>query len=126
MAFTIIDASGPVISAKISGELGKSEVSQIQAAALDAIRRCGKISALFILDNFHGWKREPDWGDVTFLTEHDKDIAKIAVVGEERVAGSCLRLSRQRLSPSRSRIFPSWRSGKSARLARHGCCIVIM
>ena len=36
MAFTIIDASGPVISAKISGELGKSEVSQIQAAALDA------------------------------------------------------------------------------------------
>ena len=78
MAFTIIDASGPVISAKISGELGKSEVSQIQAAALDAIRRCGKISALFILENFHGWKREPD-----FLTEHDKDIAKIAVVGDE-------------------------------------------
>ena len=83
MAFTIIDASGPVISAKISGELGKSEVSQIQAAALDAIRRCGKISALFILENFRGWKREPDWGDVTFLTEHDKDIAKIAVVGDE-------------------------------------------
>ena len=83
MAFTIIDASGPVISAKISGELGKSEVSQIQAAAVDAMRRFGKISALFILDNFHGWKREPDWGDVTFLTEHDKDIAKIAVVGEE-------------------------------------------
>jgi len=83
MAFTIIDASGPVISAKISGELGKSEVSQIQAAALDAIGRCGKISALFILDNFRGWKREPDWGDVTFLTEHDKDIAKIAVVGDE-------------------------------------------
>ena len=52
MAFTIIDASGPVISAKISGELGKSEVSQIQAAALDAIRRCGKISALFVLREF--------------------------------------------------------------------------
>jgi hypothetical protein len=38
MAFTIIDASGPVISAKISGELGKSEVTQIQAAAVDAMR----------------------------------------------------------------------------------------
>ena len=84
MAFTIIDASGPVISAKISGELGKSEVSQIQAAALDAIRRFGKISALFILDNFRGWKREPDWGDVTFMTEHDQEITKIAVVGEEQ------------------------------------------
>ena len=54
MAFTIIDASGPVISAKISGELGKSEVTQIQAAA------------------------------VTFMTEHDQEITKIAVVGEEQ------------------------------------------
>ena len=83
MAFTIIDTSGPIISARISGELAKSEVSQIQTAALDAIRRCGRISALFMLDNFHGWKQEGDWGDITFLIEHDKDIAKIAVVGEE-------------------------------------------
>lgn len=83
MAFTIIDATGPVISAKISGEIARSEVSQIQAAALDAIRRCGKISALFILENFQGWKREGNWGDITFLTEHDKNIAKIAVVGDE-------------------------------------------
>jgi hypothetical protein len=82
MPIAIIDATGPIVSAKISGELGKSEVSRMQAAALETIRRCGKISALFILDDFRGWKREGDWGDITFLTEHDKDIAKIAVVGE--------------------------------------------
>lgn len=84
MAFTITDASGPIISAKISGELGKSEVTQIQSAAVNAMRRFGKISALFVLDNFRGWKREPDWGDVTFMTEHDQEITKIAVVGEEQ------------------------------------------
>jgi SpoIIAA-like len=83
MPFTIIDATGPIVSAKIRGQLGKSEVTQMQAAALEAIRRCGKISALFILENFQGWKREGDWGDITFMTEHDKDIAKIAVVGDE-------------------------------------------
>ena len=83
MPFTMMDGTGPVISAKISGELGKTEVSQMQAAALQAIRRCGKISALFILDNFHGWKSGDDWGDVTFMTEHDTEIVKIAVVGEE-------------------------------------------
>lgn len=82
MAFTIIDATGPIFSAKVSGELSKSEVSQMQATALDAIRRCGKISALLILENFRGWKREGDWGDITFLTEHDKDISRIAVVGD--------------------------------------------
>ena len=84
MPFTILDGSGPIISARISGELDRSEVSQIQAAALEAIRCCGKISALFILENFQGWKRGGDWGDITFLTEHDKDIAKIAVVGDEQ------------------------------------------
>lgn len=84
MAFTIIDRSGPIISVKISGELDRSEVSQIQAAALEAIQRCGKISALFILENFKGWKRGDNWGDVTFMTEHDKEIFRIAVVGEEQ------------------------------------------
>jgi len=79
----IIDASGPIMSAKVTGQLSKSEVSQMQAAALEAIRHCGKISALFILENFHGWSREGDWGDISFLTTHDKDISKIAVVGDE-------------------------------------------
>ncbi len=83
MAFATIDTSGPILSAKISGELSKTEVSQMQAGAAEAIRRWSKIKALLILDNFRGWSREGDWGDITFMTEHDKDIAKIAVVGDE-------------------------------------------
>ena len=83
MALTIIEASGPIVSAKISGELSQAEVSQMQAAAIEAIRRCGKISALFILENFRGWKRDGNWSDLTFLAQYDKEIAKIAVVGDE-------------------------------------------
>jgi len=84
MPFTIIDSSGPIVSGKLAGELSFSDVSRIQALAVEAIKRSGKIKGLLILENFLGWKREPDWGDVTFLTEHGKDIAKIAVVGEEK------------------------------------------
>ena len=84
MAFRVIDENGPIISAEISGELSKSEVGQIQEVALKAIQRSSKISALFILENFSGWKRGEDWGDIRFLTAHDKDIAKIAVVGDEK------------------------------------------
>src|SRR6266480_255884 len=83
MAFTIIDATGPIISAKISGELSTAEVGQLQAAAAAAIGRCGKISALFVLENFQRWKKGGDWGDIRFLTAYDKDIVKIAVVGDE-------------------------------------------
>jgi hypothetical protein len=84
MALTIVDPSGPIVSAKITGELSASEVSEMQAAAVEAIRRCGKISALFILEHFRGWKPAGDWGDGTFLSEHDDSIVKIAVVGEEQ------------------------------------------
>ena len=84
MAFTIIDSYGPILSAKITGELSVSDVSRMQAAALGAIKRVGKIKGLAILENFRGWRREGEWGDITFLTEHDKDIAKIAVVGDEK------------------------------------------
>src|SRR5687768_14280224 len=83
MPFSIIDGAGPVISARITGELGKSEVSDLQAASLSAIKRHGRVNALFILENFQGWKQSGDWGDISFMTEHDKDIGKIAVVGEE-------------------------------------------
>lgn len=84
MPFTIVDATGPIISVKISGEIDKTEVTQIQAAALGAIQRCGKIRALFILDNFRGWKRDGNWGDISFMTQHDQEIVKIAVVGDEQ------------------------------------------
>jgi SpoIIAA-like len=84
MPFTITEATGPTISATISGELSIADVRQLQATAIDAIRRCGKISALFVLENFRGWNTQGDWGDVTFLSEHDKDITRIAMVGDEK------------------------------------------
>jgi hypothetical protein len=84
MAFTILDSTDPIVSMKISGELSRAEVGQIQAAALGAIQRCGRIKALFFLENFLGWKREGNWGDISFMTQHDQDISKIAIVGEEQ------------------------------------------
>jgi len=84
MPYIISDRNGPIISVKISGEISRTEVGQIQAAALKAIQQCGKISALLILDDFRGWKREGNWGDISFMTQHDKEIAKIAVVGDEQ------------------------------------------
>ncbi|HSK30394.1 MAG TPA: STAS/SEC14 domain-containing protein, partial [Candidatus Limnocylindria bacterium] len=78
-----IDAFGPIVSAKLSGELSVADVGEIQVVALDAIKRWGKIKGLLILEDFQGWKRDANWGDIKFLIEHDDDIAKIAVVGEE-------------------------------------------
>jgi hypothetical protein len=84
MPFIVTEATGPIINATITGQLSIADLRQLQASAVDAIRRRGKISALFILEQFRGWEREGDWGDVSFLSEHDQDIVKIAVVGDEQ------------------------------------------
>ncbi len=84
MGFKVIDSTGPILGAKLTGELTVSDMRRLQAAAVEAIRRLGKIKGLAILEDFRGWKRDDNWGDMTFLIEHDKDIAKMAVVGEEK------------------------------------------
>jgi hypothetical protein len=84
MGFTVIESTGNILSAKLTGELTVSDMRQLQAAAAEAIKRLGRIKGLAILDDFRGWKRDGNWGDMTFLIEHDKNIAKMAVVGEEK------------------------------------------
>ncbi len=83
MPFEIIESSSSVMTVRVMRELKKSELDRIQAAALEAIKQWGKIRVLIILDNFRGWEASPDWGDVTFMSEHSKEIEKIAIVGEE-------------------------------------------
>jgi hypothetical protein len=115
MAFTLVDANGPIVTIKISGEIERTEVTQIQAAALGAIQRCGKISALFILDDFRGWKRDGNWGDISFMTQHDQDIAKIAVVGDEQWCDLFVLFSRKDFALPPSNISFPWISRKRAR-----------
>ena len=87
----------------------------MQAAALETVRRCGKISALLILDNFQGWKREGGWGDVSFLIEHDIEIVKIAVVGDEQWRILSTRFSPKAFAKPRSNISfrPIWQKRAS-------------
>ena len=60
------------------------ELDECQRAAAKMIREVGEANALVLLDGFQGWEPTDDWGDVSFLAEHDSDIEKIAIVGQER------------------------------------------
>jgi hypothetical protein len=44
----------------------------------------GKVRILIQLENFAGWEPGDQWGDVSFFFRHDKDIDRIAVVGDPR------------------------------------------
>jgi hypothetical protein len=56
----------------------------MQAIATEFMKREGKIKILVLLEDFLGWERGADWEDVNFQGEHDRDIEKIAIIGDEK------------------------------------------
>ncbi len=84
MPFKVIESSGKLIRVKITGELKKSELDRMQAVATEFMKKEGKIKMLVFLEDFLGWERGADWEDVNFQLEHDRDIEKIAIVGDEK------------------------------------------
>ncbi|MGH7843836.1 MAG: STAS/SEC14 domain-containing protein [Candidatus Binatia bacterium] len=84
MPVEIIDASGKLLQARVWAVLRKDDYDRMIQVAKESIAREGKIRVLIVLEAFGGWERRADWGDVTFITEHSKDIEKMALVGEEK------------------------------------------
>ena len=68
---------------QVRGILRRVELDECQRAVSKMISAVGKANALVLLDGFRGWERTEKWGDVSFLTEHDSDLEKIAIVGQE-------------------------------------------
>src|SRR5512136_200235 len=84
MPVSIQHESENLFRVRISGVLRQAEMKDVQAVAAREIARLGTITLLFVLEQFEGWERDTDWGDVEFYVAHDKDIEKIAIVGEEK------------------------------------------
>ena len=74
-----------VYSLWIGGVLNKATLDNIQAMARRDIEAGARnLKVLLFLDDFRGWKRGDDWGDLDFFSRYEEHISKIAVVGEER------------------------------------------
>jgi hypothetical protein len=69
---------------RISGILKRSEFGAEQSALARNIDAGSKPRLLVILENFEGWERGADWNDLDFMISHGGEIAKIAIVAEQR------------------------------------------
>ena len=68
---------------RIGGVLNKATLDNIQSVARRGIEAGARdLKVLLVLQDFHGWKRGDDWGDLDFFGRYEAAIAKIAVVGE--------------------------------------------
>ena len=94
-----------ILVVRMHGILRRAEFDECQRAAAERIRRVGKLAALIELDGFQGWEQGSDWGDMSFLIEHDRDLEKIAVVGQEKWREDALVFAAAGLRSSPVRYF---------------------
>ena len=69
---------------RVTGMLRKSELDEIQTAGAKELKTGGRAKLLIIAENFDGWERGADWGDLSFFLEHGNQIEKIAIVSDEK------------------------------------------
>ncbi len=84
MGIEIISISGGLFTVRVNGKLKKSELDQVQKAAIEIMDSGGKARFLVIADDFQGWDKAGDWGDVSFQMNYDHKIEKIALVGKKQ------------------------------------------
>ena len=84
MPYQILTVEDDRIEVKITGELRRRDQDALQAEAVRLIAQGKRPRVLILVEDFRGWEKGADWGDIGFLVEHGNDIASMAVVCEER------------------------------------------
>ncbi len=83
MGSEVLDSSDGRLTIKVTGELKKSELDGMQNVARAALKQWGKIRDLVKVEDFRGWERNADWGDVSFMQGEGRNIERIAIAGDE-------------------------------------------
>jgi len=84
MSAKIVDSTGGVLTIKFTGKLRQPELAAVQRSTREFVEQHGKVRVLAVVENFQGWEKGGDWGDLSLQMEVDPHIEKMAIVGERR------------------------------------------
>jgi hypothetical protein len=85
MAMSIDRGADDVLTVKVSGRLTVAEWRAVQEAAAGWIGESDdSISMLVIVENFSGWDRSEQWNDMSFQSRFDRQIDRLAIIGEKK------------------------------------------
>ncbi len=82
MSVTFTKESDDLFVINVEGVLTFEDLKEVENKVSEGIDRSGKVKLLVLAEEFSGWGKEGDWGDLTFMYEYDPYIEKIAVVAE--------------------------------------------
>lgn len=73
-----------VITLKLSGKLAQKDLAAVQQRAAAILDQYESASVLAIADGFEGWEKSGSWDDISFQVMHDQQIARMAIVGDDK------------------------------------------
>jgi MFS superfamily sulfate permease-like transporter len=79
---TFTKESDDLFVINVQGILTFEDLKEVENKLSEVIDRSQKTKLLVLAEDFTGWGKEGDWGDLTFMHEYDPYIGKIAVVSE--------------------------------------------
>ena len=106
MGVTIQQEEGGLRVIRISGLLRKSEMDTALAAEARKWGPATRIKALVLVEDFKGFERGADWGDLSFLIKHDHQIEKIAIVADPKWEAETLMFAGAGLRQGEVKFFP--------------------
>ncbi|MHC1741586.1 MAG: STAS/SEC14 domain-containing protein [Syntrophobacteraceae bacterium] len=118
MAYEIIRIEGAVVYVKISGTMRLADQESLQKAGMGMIGQGVKVRLHVVLENFQGWEKGVDWGDVDFMMAHGNDIEKIALVGDERWKDELFAFVGKGLRTTAIEFFPMTAAAEADRWVR--------
>jgi len=84
MSVSFTRESEDLFVVSVEGVLTFNDQKEVEIRVSTEIDRGRKVKLLVLTENFSGWSKEGDWGDLTFIHEYDPYIEKIAVVANEK------------------------------------------
>jgi hypothetical protein len=91
MGATVTKESEDLFAVSLDGILTTNELKEVQDQANAAMDKGQETKVLLLAENFSGWAKEgEEWGDLSFMVEHDPYIQKIAVVTSEKLKDDIL------------------------------------
>ena len=96
------------VRARISGVMVLADQMALEAVAKRLIDAGQKTSLLVTLDDFEGWEKNEAWGDdLQFQLEYGSEIARIAIVGDERWKDQALLFVGKGFRDTQIEFFPT-------------------
>jgi hypothetical protein len=106
MAHEIIRIDGAVLYIRLSGVMKLADQQSLQAAGMELIAQGRKVRLFVTLEDFEGWEKGVDWGDIGFLMAYGDEIAKMAIVGHERWKDQVFAFVGKGLRTTEIKFFP--------------------